>query len=178
MDEPKNLNERTQRVLDVMKEVGMNATQFSQAIGVQRAAISHIMLSRNNPSVDMIAKIVERFKMINPGWLLTGNGQMKLASVDAVDVIEENQTSDKVQSNPVVNPTKEWSLFDQEENIPTTISFTDEISSGEAVEVPQEINKIIEKEVVVYKERPVKTIDKLLIFYSDHTYETFIPEKK
>ena len=41
----------------------------------------------------------------------------------------------------------------------------------------ENFNKNVVKEVVIYKERDIKTIDKLLIFYSDNTFETFIPEK-
>lgn len=183
MDAMKGLNDRTIRILDVMKEVDMNATQFSEAIGIQRAAMSHIMSGRNNASVDVIAKIIERFKTINPGWLLTGEGPMKLT--------ESNNNTDNTWKSTTMNTARVPNLFDQEnepqteqplitlpeEKIPTEIRFTDEIRQGETVEAPKEISKVIEKEVIVYKERPVKTIDKLLIFYSDHTYETFIPEK-
>ena len=64
-----------------------------------------------------------------------------------------------------------------ETDIRAEIHFTDKIFKGEEVDESENISKYTEKEVVVYKERPVKTIDKLLIFYSDNTFESFIPEK-
>lgn len=216
MDEVKDTSERTVRILRIMKEVNMNATQFSEAIGIQRAAMSHIMSGRNNPSADVIAKIAERFETINPGWLLTGKGNMKLTSENTANNtnttvnhtytdISGNEKSNYEsvrRTNTVVNSARELNLFDQddeptaspsindpifnnvkgtkilaEENISAEISFTDENHSGKAVNTPQNTSECIEKEIIIYKERPVKTINKLLIFYSDNTYETFIPEK-
>ena len=73
------INDRTQRIISIMKEENMNSTQFAEAIGIQRAAMSHIMSRRNKPSADVLAKISERFDTINPGWLLTGTGDMRIA---------------------------------------------------------------------------------------------------
>ncbi len=188
-------NDRTLRIIDVMQDKNMNATQFAEAIGIQRAAMSHIMLGRNNPSADVITKIIERFEDIDPGWLLTGKGQMKMMP----------ELSANPDIHPLVAPVgREPGLFDQpisfdpqsnqnsETTGPVIKSHPDTPAEGhfqterrvpdekrEGTEVNQMDNsiKITEKEVVIYKERPTKTIDKLLIFYSDNTYETFIPEK-
>ena len=146
------MNDHTKRINEIMQSKMMNATQFSEAIGIQRAAMSHITLGRNNPSADVLTKILERFTDINPSWLMTGNGTMKLSTDSHND-----------------------GLFD--ESYFKTTPLESEISMEEAGSQPDENGKIVEKEVVIYKERPSKTIDKLLIFYSDRTFETFLPEK-
>ena len=64
-----------------------------------------------------------------------------------------------------------------EEDIRKEVRSSDKIFERNEVSESKNDNKNTEKEVVIYKERPVKTIDKLLIFYNDNTYEAFIPEK-
>mgnify|MGYP001211840965 CR=1 FL=1 len=54
----------------------MGQAQFASAIGIQRAAMSHIISGRNNPSLDVMTKILHRYPQINPDWLLLGKGEM------------------------------------------------------------------------------------------------------
>ena len=173
-------NDRKQRIISIMEAENMNATQFAEAIGIQRAAMSHIMNERNKPSADVLAKILERFETINPSWLLSGKGNMRndvattssgyaARASNEPDLFFQHDTKKSLEESSIETPS--------ETDIRAEIHFTDKIFKGEEVDESENINKNTEKEVVTYKERPVKTIDKLLIFYSDHTYETFIPEK-
>ena len=192
------MNERTLRIISIMNDENMNATQFAEAIGIQRAAMSHITGGRNNPSADVIAKIIERFPNVNPSWLLSGIGSMKATpdnqnSIHSAGDYNVNQTGSDSESakaaNKIANTGNQQDLFYQydktpdtvanspEEDIRTEIHFSDQKREGLGVKELKNVDKSIDKEVVVYKERPVKTIDKILIFYSDNTYETFLPEK-
>ena len=194
------LSESTQRIISLMKAENMNATQFAEAIGIQRAAMSHIMQGRNKPSADVLTKISERFDTINPGWLLSGRGSMRIMTDNAAYDNSEGCSSNMPYSDDKFGNTKEKNdmanktagiepdLFSQyetktvaetrpEANIRKEIRSTDKIFERNEVDESKIINKAAEKEVIIYKERPVKTIDKLLIFYNDNTFETFIPEK-
>ena len=185
------INEQTLRIIRIMEEEKMNATQFAETIGIQRAAMSHLINGRNNPSADVITRIVERFDTINPRWLLSGKGSMRIGRINESDP-DGGYSSGINERKDKTNYGNEPDLFNQlntprtsssgysapaEENIRTEIRFMDERSEGKEDNIPDNINKAIEKEVIIYKERPIKTINKLLIFYSDNTYETFIPEK-
>ena len=198
---PNEISEQAQRIIRIMEEENMNATQFAEAIGIRRAAMSHLVKGRNNPSADIITKVIKRFNTVNPGWLLTGDGNMRIVSnsgnsfgVNSSNVDNANkEIYEKTSKATNFNYGKEPDLFDRhnistkittspknnssEENIRTEILFTDEINDRGAVKSPENVDKIVEKEVIIYKERPLKTIDKLLIFYSDNTFESFIPEK-
>ena len=169
-----DMNEQAQRIVKIMEDVNMNATQFAEAIGIQRAAMSHLMKGRNNPSADIITKVVKRFNTINPGWLLTGDGNMKIKPDNVSGVVKE---PDLFSSHNMTEKTISPNYSSLEENNRTEILFTDEKNEGYEVNSSKNVGKAIEKEVIIYKERPVKTIDKLLIFYSDNTFESFIPEK-
>ena len=69
-----------ERIMQVMAQKGFTASQFAEAIGIQRAAMSHITSGRNNPSLDVMKKILERFPDISPDWLLMEKGPMKRGS--------------------------------------------------------------------------------------------------
>ena len=186
-----------------MKAENMNATQFAEAIGIQRAAMSHIMKGRNNPSADVLVKISDRFDTINPGWLLSGKGNMRIASSNESGDIDmtggfisntstkHSNESLKVKNNTTNATGDEPDLFHQhdkngitavnthlEDNTRTEVHFSDKTHKGNDVNELENICKHYEKEIIVYKEKAAKIIDKLLIFYSDNTYETFIPEKR
>ena len=167
------LNERSLRIISIMNDANMNATQFAEAIGIQRAAMSHIMGGRNNPSADVMDKIVKRFPSINAGWLLSGIGDMKITP----DKQNIGYTADNRHDLFYQHDTAATDNTRSEGDIRTEIHFTDKKSEGEGVKELANISETTEKELIIYKERPVKTIDKLLIFYSDNTYEAFIPEK-
>ena len=192
-------SDRTLRIISIMKEEHLNATQFAEAIGIQRAAMSHIMNGRNNPSIDVIEKIAERFPYINPGWLLSGKGSMKNAcndantgnahenadntSINRKDYADTSKTSHAIYNNESIG-SKSDLFYQQEKQMSTEtqskdekIHFANKKLEGFGVNLPENNNKEIVNEVVIYKERPGKTIEKLLIFYSDNTFESFIPEK-
>jgi transcriptional regulator with XRE-family HTH domain len=138
MNDQAQQNDQTQRIIRIMQDKNMNPTRFAEEIGIQRAAMSHIKLGRNNPSADVLTKIIERFDDINPRWLLTGKGSMKLVSDHPDGLIDFHQ--------------------------------------------PDKDRKVIEKEVIVYKDRIEKkdrlekNVTKIVVFFSDRTYDTFIPE--
>lgn len=69
------MNER-ERIEQVMKELGLSARQFSEQIHVQPATISNMMSGRNNPSLDVMKRIMSRYPTLNPEWLILGNGDM------------------------------------------------------------------------------------------------------
>ena len=156
------MNDHSQRIIQIMRDKKMSATQFSEAIGIQRAAMSHITLGRNNPSADVITKIIERFEDINPGWLLTGKGMMKNTT---------DEVNDLFSLKSQVNTSKEDVVMR------TSTKRIDENRLVEAAKQVKENTEIIEKEVILYKEKPVKKIEKLVIFFSDKTFETFVQEE-
>ena len=65
-----------ERIVLLMKSLGLNPTQFADEIGVQRSSISHILSGRNNPSLDLVTKILNRFKDVDSNWLILGKGSL------------------------------------------------------------------------------------------------------
>jgi len=74
-----------ERFLAVMDGENMNAREFAQEIGVSAATISNIVKGRNNPSLDLMQRTCNRFRMINTDWLFLGIGSMYRQVPDAQD---------------------------------------------------------------------------------------------
>lgn len=70
-----NINERIVELID--KLFSGNKRAFSLAIGVSPAVIENIVGKRkSSPSFEVTNKIVSSIDNLDPGWLLTGEGEM------------------------------------------------------------------------------------------------------
>lgn len=65
-----------ERIESLMKSLGLNARQFAAEIRVQPGTISNMMAGRNNPSLDVMKRIMERYPTLNPEWLIAGRGEV------------------------------------------------------------------------------------------------------
>jgi len=65
-----------ERIERVMSSLGLNARQFAAEIHVQPGTISNMMVGRNNPSLEVMKRIMERYPTLNPEWLIAGRGVM------------------------------------------------------------------------------------------------------
>jgi len=60
------------RIKKIISDNQLTNSSFADKIGVPRSSISHILSGRNNPSLDLIIKILKSFPEINADFLLTG----------------------------------------------------------------------------------------------------------
>ena len=148
-----------ERIMQIMNMEKMNAAKFAEEIGIHRAGVSHILSGRNNPSLDVYMKILERFPSINPDWLLFGSGNMKR---------ERASTG---------SPPKQMDLFSSPAYIPAEKKIISENRQEIRDKKPLSPPKNPELEVVALQEAPIKKVLKIMIFYTDSTYEIFNPEK-
>ena len=65
-----------ERLLEFLKQENKSSAQFAEEIGVQASGISHILSGRNNPSLDFVLKMLEKYKFLSTDWLLFGKGSM------------------------------------------------------------------------------------------------------
>lgn len=128
----------------------MSQAQFAQAIGVQRAAMSHIISGRNNPSLDVIMKILSCFPAINPDWLLLGKGNIFRENAKQPDTLFPSYPTSKIE------------VLSDNEVQPSNMKQTNEM-----VDEKNESNSLY----------TTRNVSKIMVFYSDNTYEMFVPEK-
>ena len=65
-----------ERIEKVKDSLGLTARQFAAEIRVQPGTISNMMAGRNNPSLEVMKRIMERYPTLNPEWLIAGRGEM------------------------------------------------------------------------------------------------------
>lgn len=141
----------------IRKRFGMNLAEFAEAISVGRATITHIAQGRNNPSLEVIMKIINRFPDISIEWLLNGNGEMERS-------ISTSDASADLFSSPENGVFQEEGQGERENAKEKALTPAD-ISTHTTV-----------KEVIRYVEKPAKKIVEVRIFFDDNTFEVFKPE--
>ena len=67
----------TIRLLEILENKSLSASQFAEKIGVQRSSVSHVLSGRNKPSLDFIIKISAAFTDISLNWLINGKKSEK-----------------------------------------------------------------------------------------------------
>lgn len=160
------------RIKKVMEYERMTPAHFADYIEIGRAVMSHILNGRNKPSLEVVTKILNKIHYIDSNWLLTGEGNMLTDDNNAKQANsstnrEEYVTRDLFNMNKPV----EKEIFPT--NPPNTNVYRKETEVNSLVKPEQtSVNQPI---VVVKKEE--KNISKIIIYYSDNTFETFCPEK-
>ncbi len=66
------------RLRQFLETKGISSQRFAENMGIQPSAVSHILAGRNNPSYDIISKMLSKYPDISPRWLLLGEGCMQL----------------------------------------------------------------------------------------------------
>lgn len=134
--------------MEFLKAENKSSAQMAEEIGVQPSGISHILSGRNNPSLDFILKMLEKYPFISTEWLLFGAGSMYKDS--------KMQTLFDV---PPAEPVKPASKMNEAQ---TVLSF----SSDE-----EQINDTVQ----VKNQNP--GLSRIVWFYENNTFEVFYPNK-
>lgn len=141
-----------QRIQEIMDREGMSPGRFADAIGIQRSALSHILNGRNNPSLDVLMKILSRFNYLSTDWLIFGKGEMMKNSAPSLSV--------EAGADSLISPANDADL-----------SYDAALASTSVSSVAQQAPTVVIKEV----ERS-KIVSRIMIIYSDNTFDNFIPE--
>ena len=150
-----------ERLVQLLKAEGINPTRFAERIGVQRSSMSHILSGRNKPSYDFLVKVLDSFPAVNPDWLIRGKGLMYKADIP-------------------VQP----SLFDTPIHRATVIEETSTSRSSEGIKGQGDTKdpnfaklKSPENPILLGDEsKKPKTIEKIVVFYSDKTFSDYHPD--
>jgi transcriptional regulator with XRE-family HTH domain len=191
------MNEKI-RIEKVMQSESMTSGQFAQEIGIQNSTLSHILNNRNNPSLDVMKKILNRFPNINSEWLILGQGPMsrqethsQMPTLFGFDE-EKNSISDTYVEKNIDNINSDFSSVEKnEEKLVPKISYVQgsqknvAIKSSERFPVESdEINKAISGQLINKQEDKVaisdntsrivdKKVTKIILYYSDNTFQEF-----
>ena len=175
------MNEQ-ERLLKLIAENNMSAKQFAAEVGIQAGTISNIVNGRNNPSLDVMQRVLNRFRTLNSDWLILGVGNMYRSeggsmenrentqnTLNNVQNTQSSQNTDKQHEIPGLydavaeQQTKEQPLHLSRPNSTTPISILSR-------EMPPMAS--IKKQQATPKEQlAAKQIERIIVFYSDGTFE-------
>lgn len=116
--------------------------------------ISHILSGRNNPSLDFVVKMLERYESLSTDWLLFGRGPMyRYTSQPTLFEAEPlNRTQDESRHEAVPE------------------SDPDAFAGPGARESASDREKTVAGSVSVREKR----LEKVLLFYTDKTFSEYI----
>jgi transcriptional regulator with XRE-family HTH domain len=143
-----------ERILEFLRNENKTSAQLAEEIGVQASGISHILSGRNNPSLDFILKMLEKYQFLSTDWLLFGKGSM--------------YTDSKAQN-----------LFDMnfsDAGIGSDAAMKNDQSKKES-DIQNVTRHIAEKSLSGSSDRSVSGVVKIVWFYDNNSFEEFIPRK-
>ena len=62
------------RIAHIIKAESLTNLQFAQLLDISPASVTHLLSGRNNPSLDFVVRIAQKFPHYNLRWLILGDG--------------------------------------------------------------------------------------------------------
>ena len=147
-----------ERIRQIMENENLTPAKFADRLQINRANISHILNGRNNPSLDVVTKILSGMPYINTEWLINGTGQMYKDGFDMDSIPKEH---DLFHQSPATTPQEKETVVKSE---------------GIDVNKPEKNIQVIENKIIDAQKNNDKKIRQIIIYYNDSTFETFVPQ--
>ena len=125
-----------------MKSQELNSKQLSVELGVSAGTISNILGGRNKPSLELLQNIANHFPFISPTWLFLGFGEKYIDGYTPADSSEAGHN-----------------LFSQADSSNKVETLSESRISNDMVAS------------VAVPSTSARTVQKIVIFYSDGTFE-------
>ena len=140
------------RLAHILRAKNLTASQFAELMEIQPSNVSHLLNGRNKPSLDFLMKLKEIFPEYSFDWIIMGKKPITLN-----------------EPNPVVNDNKEIQFDD---DMDARVIEFDDIDEQINEQKPGIASNIIENQPNITSR---KEIEKILIIYSDKTFEIINP---
>ena len=156
-----NIEDFIKRLEIILDYYSLNASSFADKIGVQRSSLSHLLSGRNKPSLDFILKILDVFPDIDLYWILNGKGNFP-KNAEEFEEIENSVEQIQKQNSPTPSTC---------ENMPDNLfSEIQNQNSIPALDTKKNKNQNSTKDYTS------DAIDKIVIFYRNGTFKSYIPD--
>lgn len=136
-----------ERILEFLRAENKSSAQMAEEIGVQPSGISHILSGRNNPSLDFVMKMLEKYADLSTEWLLFGKGPM-YRDKRARNLFDDNYINQEIDFN---NP-------GQEKN-------------------DEEVERIRETDLPSPAVHKTSQAIKIVWFYDDKSFDEYFPRR-
>ncbi|MDD2474626.1 MAG: helix-turn-helix transcriptional regulator [Dysgonamonadaceae bacterium] len=145
------------RIKAIMDNENLTPAKFADQLQINRAVISHILNGRNNPSLDVVTKILSEMQHISSDWLLNGIGPM----------YKEGSSSSDTK--------KEYGLFDVDATESTDNTDNSEYSKETIIKTPDIPQISTDNQSLQSAPSKTRKVKQIIVYYTDNTFETFSP---
>ena len=148
------------RIKLIIETEGVTQVAFAETTGINTSTLNHVLTGRNNPSVEVISKILAAYPQYESDWLLHGSGPMW---TEAYSEQQVRSTSIPLFSNPD---------GDGSGPIPSPIATTVPSGSLRRGKAEEDIRDAAQ---TTTERATSKRVQKVIIYYDDNTFETLYP---
>ena len=141
-----------ERIREFLLTENKSSAQLAEEVGVQPSGISHILSGRNNPSLDFVLKMLEKYQFLSTDWLLFGKGSMY--KENTMQTLFEGKSYDNGKTDTIL------------------VENESKASESESTEVK---TNSIKKDLRVPEIRRTSTVEKIVWFYDDNSFEEYLP---
>lgn len=195
------------RLKEFIDYSGLQSTQFADACGIPRPSFSQLLRGRNRKvSDEVITKIHESFPNLSVLWLMFGEGDMLTSGNIKISGAENDLNPPPLFEENVDNELNAMSSATQlnatdfrqsthmavppgingQEFVGTPIPFPVPSKASADIEesidaeksVPPSEARHASNEIAKETTTPPRRVVSIMVFYSDQSFETFIPEKQ
>ena len=167
------MNER-ERLLKLIADNNMSAKQFAAEVGIQAGTISNIVNGRNNPSLDVMQRVLNRFRTLSSDWLILGVGNMYRTEGGKENrengEAKDQQLQQQQQEIPGIGDTI---ASPQQHSIesPSPLSRAQAISAPAISREMQPLASTKKQQSAPMEQPAAKRIERVIVFYSDGTFD-------
>lgn len=184
-----------ERIKQIMEAENLTSANFAERVQISRASVSHILNGRNNPSLEVVTRILNEMNYINAEWLINGTGSMYKEGIDPnaipkepdlfhppVEKIDPPQSLEQISRGDDVNALETSlrevaarALENVSRNVATPVS---EASPQEAAPhgsagLPKasDATSLAAPDV----NKSTKEITQIIVYFTDYTFKVFKP---
>ncbi|MCF0040975.1 helix-turn-helix transcriptional regulator [Dyadobacter fanqingshengii] len=140
------------KIKQILTDKNISPSLFADEIGIQRSSMSHILAGRNKPSLDIVQKIVKRFPELGTSWILDDEDLPQISA----DFSGDNRSG----------------------QYPTSDGAANSFSASSKSNTKRDANRFrpsANAPITAGGLMQSRRIEKILIFYSDGTFEEVKP---
>ena len=140
-----------ERIREFLNAENKSSAQMAEEIGVQPSGISHILSGRNNPSLDFVLKMLEKYQFLSTDWLLFGKGSMYK---DNMQTLFDDKSEEEDENGMIKPDTKiqiQESRYENGQNVGLQKDYSDKIRNRTA------------------------EVEKIVWFYDNNSFEEYLP---
>jgi transcriptional regulator with XRE-family HTH domain len=155
-----------ERIEKIMLKEEMNSAVFAAEIGIQGSTLSHILNGRNNPSLDVLKKILNRFRTVSSDWLILGVGSMYRSEKQSQTPTLFDSVDENVSKSIILD------VNTLEKNTLPSATIQQKVVSAPELSV-QISPEPIQQALIPPIEANPKLVRKIIIYYTDNTFQEF-----